>query len=198
MSNTNAPFGFQYIGDVSGGSMTDALTAALVQSTNTTAIFQGDPVSPDGSGYVVQSSVGTVQLAGIFQQVEYLNSAVGRNIWFPSWPGSGNSGNGAALVMANPFSLFRVQATSTAFVRADIGSNCNFSLATAGNTTTGLSGATLDQSTLNTTNTLPFKIYALWSDYAPPGSPGTDNSSNYNWAVVTFNNVFLKQLTGIA
>ena len=198
MTNINSPFGFRYIGDVSGGSMTDALTSALVQSTNTTAIFQGDPVVPDGSGFIIQgSAAGTTQVAGIFQQVEYLNPSVGHVIWTPYWAGSGNTGNGNALIMANPFSLFVAQATNTAFARADIGSNVNFTPGT-GNTTTGLSGASLDQTTLATTNTLPFKIYSLWSDIAPPGAPGTDNSNPFNWVVVTFNNTSLKQLTGIA
>ena len=195
--NVNSPFGFRYIGDASGGSPTDALTAAIVQSTNTTAIFAGDPVSPDGSGFIVQATAGTTQLAGIFKQVEYLNSSVGREIWFPSWPGTGNNGNGAALINANPFSLFVAQSNGTAIARADVGANINFAIGT-GNTTTGISGATLDQSTINTTNTLPFRIVALWSDIAPPGSVGTDNTSQFNWAVVTFNNVSLKQLTGIA
>lgn len=197
MSNVNAPFGFRYLGDVSGGSPTEATTYAIVQSTNTTAIFAGDPVSPDGSGYIVQATAGTVQLNGIFKQVEFLQAAVGRNIWLPYWPGSGNTGNGSALISANPFSLFVAQALNTAIARADIGANINFALGTAGSTLTGQSGASLDQSTITTTNTLPFRIYGLWSDYAPPGAPGTDNTSAYNWAVVTFNNVFLKQLTGL-
>ena len=197
MANVNQPFGFNFVSDASGGSPTDMLTSAIVQSTNTTAIFQGDPVSPDGSGYIVQAAAGTVMLAGIFKQVEYLNSSVGREIWTPYWAGSGNSGNGAALINANPFSLFVAQALLTSFVRADIGSNVNFNIGT-GSTATGQSAATLDQSTLAATNTLPFRIVALWSDIAPPGSPGTDNSTNYAWAVVTFNNVNLKQLTGIA
>ena len=197
MANVNQPFGFKLVSDASGGSPTDMLTSAIVQSTNTTAIFQGDPVSPDGSGYIVQAAAGTVMLAGIFKQVEYLNSSVGREIWTPYWAGSGNSGNGSALINANPFSLFVAQALLTSFVRADIGSNVNFNIGT-GSTATGQSAATLDQSTLATTNTLPFRIVALWSDIAPPGSPGTDNSTNYAWAVVTFNNVNLKQLTGIA
>jgi len=196
MSNVNSPFGFKYVSDVSGGSPTDALTAALVQSTNTTAIFQGDPVSPDGSGFIVQAAAGSTQLAGIFKQVEYLNSSVGRDIWAQYWAGSGNSGNGNALVNGNPFSLFVAQTFLTSLSRADIGANINFNIGT-GSTLTGISGATLDQSTVSTTNTLPFRIVALWSDIAPPGSPGTDNSSNFNWAVVTFNNVALKQLTGV-
>jgi len=27
----------------------------------------------------------------------------------------------------------------------------------------------------------------LWSQYAAPNQPGTDNDSSYNWAVVEFN-----------
>jgi hypothetical protein len=56
----------------------------------------------------------------------------------------------------------------------------------------GISGATLGVPT--TTATLPFRVVGLWSDYAPAGSPGTDNTTPYNLAVVTPNTA---QMTGI-
>ena len=57
----------------------------------------------------------------------------------------------------------------------------------------GVSGATLN-STPAVTATLPFRIEGLWSDYAPAGTPGTDNTSNYNLVVVSANT---QQQTGI-
>ena len=61
-----------------------------------------------------------------------------------------------------------------------------------GNTATGISGAYIDISTVNTTSTLPFRIVSLYSQVAPAGVNGTDDTSSYNMAVVTFNNVDLK------
>jgi 3-hydroxyacyl-[acyl-carrier protein] dehydratase/trans-2-decenoyl-[acyl-carrier protein] isomerase len=46
MANTNAPFGFrQYYGG-SGGAPTFAQSTRLIASTDTTAIYSGDPVMP--------------------------------------------------------------------------------------------------------------------------------------------------------
>ena len=77
---------------------------------------------------------------------------------------------------------------------AAVGNNVNFALG-AGNTTTGSSGASIDVSTLATTTTLPFRVIGLYTD--PPGSNGSDTTSAFNWAYVTFNNADLKSLTGI-
>jgi len=68
----------------------------------------------------------------------------------------------------------------------------------SGSTATGFSGATVDQSTLNTTNTLPFKVYALGSQYMAAGQNGADVSTAYGYVVVTFNSQRHKQLTGLA
>jgi hypothetical protein len=88
-------------------------------------------------------------------------------------------------------------ALNTSLVTANVGENIGFVIGT-GNTATGQSAATLDQSTLNTTNTLPFKVIDLGSKYLAAGSNGADVSTAYAWAVVTFNNQQYKQLTGLA
>jgi len=74
-----------------------------------------------------------------------------------------------------------------------------------GNTVAQLSGALLKFSSINTTNTLPLRIVQLDSDLNTPGFPtagqtgvnGADNTTAFNWAVVTLNNVDSKALTGI-
>lgn len=196
MSNTNAPNGFQYFGRLEGGSPTAGLSTRLVASTDTAAIGQGDPVTSLGTGYVTLSSVGTTQIDGIANGFEYLSTALGRKVYTNYWPGSGASGDVTAHIYTDPQAVFQVQATNTAIVFADIGANANFAIGTS-NSTTGFSGASIDQSTIATTNTLPFRIVGLLSDSAPPGAPGTDNTSAYNSVLVTANNWDRKSLTGI-
>jgi len=67
----------------------------------------------------------------------------------------------------------------------------------SGNTVTGKSAYTLDVVTNvpAVTTTFPFRIIDLVRD--PPGSQGTDLTTPYNWAYVTFNNQDYKSLTGI-
>jgi hypothetical protein len=90
------------------------------------------------------------------------------------------------------------------------------------NSVTQLSGAMLDVAGSNsggsgavgTATTLPFRIVGLYSDlisninstgsyiglpnsFGAPVVNGVDNASNYNWAVVTFNNVDTKSQTGV-
>jgi len=90
------------------------------------------------------------------------------------------------------------------------------------NSVTQNSGAMLDVAGTNsggsgavgTATTLPFRIVGLYSDlisvlnqtgsyiglpnsFGAPVLNGVDNTSNFNWAVVTFNNVDTKQQTGV-
>lgn len=77
--------------------------------------------------------------------------------------------------------------------------NVGYAIGT-GNTTNGFSGATIDQSTLNTTNTLPFRVVApvtTSGNFGQIGN-GSDPSTAYGWAVVAFNSQNFKQLTGLA
>ena len=46
---------------------------------------------------------------------------------------------------------------------------------------------TINVSTHATTGTLPFQIVDLYSSIAPSGTPGTDDTSNYNIVLVTSN-----------
>lgn len=198
MANQNTPNGFQFFGRLEGGSPTAGLTARLIASTDTAVVGYGDPVTSQTTGYVSASVAGTTQIDGIFYGCEYLATAVGRKVWSNYYPGSGSSGDVTAYLCTDPQTMFVVQSNNTAIVFSDIGSNINF-VAGAVNTTTQFSTAAVDQSTIATTNTLPFRIVGLLSDYEPVGSnPGTDNSTPYNRVIVAPNNWDRKSLTGIA
>ena len=192
MANTNAPFGFrQYKG--TGSAPTYEQVVMTIASNNATAIFFGDPVVPLNTGYIAQASSNSVQIAGIFVGCKYLSTSQKRTVWSNYWPGSDTTQDVEAYVVNDPNAQFLAQTDATGAVFGDINANVGFAIGT-GNTATGISGAYVDMSTVNTTSTLPFRINALVTQ--PPGSPGTQAGA-YNWVVVAFNNVSTKQLTSV-
>ena len=193
MANTNAPFGFrQYSGT---GSAPTYEQVPVRIAYNASAIYYGDPVQPDSNGYVVVGSPGTTQIAGIFVGCKYLSVAQKRTIWSNYWPGSdvASSNIVEGYIINDPNAKWVAQTGATGATAADINANVNFAIGT-GNAASGISGAYVDMSTVNTTNTLPFRIVGL--DVDPPGAPGTEAGA-YNLVIVAFNNVSTKQLTGI-
>lgn len=192
MANVLAPFGFQHIGYIDGQAPNFAPQPRKVASTNATKIFRGDPVTSLGTGYITQATAGTTQIAGIFDSCTYLSLAQGRQVWSQFWPGSDANGDVTAYIISSPNALFLAQSLNTSVAFADIDGNINFNIGT-GSTTTGISNATLDQSTIATTNTLPFRVYSL---YAGIGN-GSDPTTPFDWAVVTFNNQDFRAVLGI-
>lgn len=96
----------------------------------------------------------------------------------------------------DPDAQFVVQSDNTAIGFGSIGQNVATVLGTP-NSTTQFSTAAVGQSTVSTTNTLPFRIVGLLSQSASPGTNGTDNSNPYNRVIVAPNNWDRKNLTGI-
>ena len=197
MANTQAYFGFrQYQGTGSAPTYEQVAVRIVYNATN---IFFGDPVANDANGYVVQASSNSLAsgVAGIFVGCQYLSVSQKRTVWSNYWPGSdvasGNTVTG--YIVNDPNAKFLVQSDSTGIATTDINANIGFAIGT-GNTASGISGAYLDTTTINTTNTLPFRVISL-VDF-PPSSQGTiSNGQAYDYAVVAFNNVATKQLTGV-
>ena len=199
MANTNAPNGFQAWRRLDGGSPTQGYEVRKILSTYNVAIGYGDPVIPVSTGYIQRATASTVQFAGIFFGCKYLNTAVGRVVWSPFWPGTAQGSDAEAYLVTDPDMLFVAQTLNTAITFANIGENVNVAIGTP-DTVTGMSTSTVDQSTLNTTNTLPFRVYGLLSDYETTSGAvnGTDNSSAYNRVILQPNNWSRRQLEGIA
>ena len=193
MANTQAYNGFsQYSG--TGSAPTYEQVVATIQSTYTTAIFSGDPVEPNAAGYIIQGT-GSITIAGIFVGCKYLSTSQKRTVWSNYWPGSDNTGNVEAYIINDPNAQWVASGdTSTSlWVQAAINANCGYAIGT-GNTSSGISGAYLDSTTINTTSTLPFRILGYVID--PPGANGTETGA-YRKVIVAFNSVSTKQLTGI-
>jgi hypothetical protein len=195
MANTDAPFGFRQFSGTGSAPTYEQIAVRIVY--NATNIFFGDPVAPDANGYVVRASSNSVQIAGIFVGCQYLSVAQKRTVWSNYWPGSDVASGNVVIgyIVNDPNAKWVAQSDATGVATTDINANIGFAIGT-GNTANGISGAYLDTGTINTTNTLPFRIISL-IDF-PPGAPGTNsNGQAYDWVVVAFNNVSTKQLTGI-
>ena len=92
-----------------------------------------------------------------------------------------------------------MQSDDTAITFADIDANINFVAGTPQTEAAGgFSTSTVGQSTINTTDTLPFRIVGLLSQYVPAGSQnGTDDTSDYNRVIVAPNYTDRKSRVGI-
>lgn len=199
MANTNAPFGFRQYQGGAGGAPTFSMTERRIASGNATAIFQGDPVNPvvsTANGYITQGVPGTVRIDGIFWGCKYSSTSQKRPVWSNYWPGSDATGDVLAYVVDDPNARFVVQGNSTTFnitgtlsawTSSPVGQYAQYAIG-SGSTATGISGAYLN--TLATTVTYPFMVVDLIT--APPGSPGADPTTAYNWVVVGFNNEMLR------
>lgn len=196
MANQQAAFGFRHIGYLSGMGPDYQQQTRLVQSTNTTKIFNGDPVIKSGA-YIVQGT-GTSTVEGIFVGCNYVPvGGLQTQQQSPFWPGSSAS-DGTGYLINAPGALFLAAALNTAIVTADIGKVIGYSIGTGSTAGGGFSGATLDQATATTSpstgtaSLLAFKIVSL---YTGVGN-GSDPLTPFNWVVVTFNNQIYRALTG--
>ena len=197
MANVQATFGFRHIGYLGGGSPDFQLSTGVIASGNTTKIFRGDPVvRTPATGKIAQGSNNTETLAGIFDGCMY-TPVGGTPVWSPFWPGAGASVDATAYIIDAPNAVFLAAALNTSLVTANIGENVGYTIGT-GNTVTGFSAATVDQASLNTTLTLPFRVIApvtTSGNYGVVGN-GSDPSTAFGWAVVTFNSQNFKVPTG--
>ena len=146
-----------------------------------------------------------------------------RTVWSRYWPGTSDSAADiTAYVVNDPNAQFAVQTansntTSTAVGLATIGQNIGFNYntnggsLTNGNTSTGASTYFADQYTLGANfptgysgqSYMPFRIIGLQNASISGGtSPfaginGYDPTTAFNNIIVGFNNMMLKQLSGI-
>lgn len=195
MANTAAYSGFQQYFGGAGGAPTFAMSTRRIASSASTAIYTGDPVTPvagtgAATGYIVSAANGAQPIAGIFAGCKYLNTALGRTVWSPYWPGSGATGDVEAYVIDDPNARFVVQTsfagapmtgTATTMTSGIQGQYATFALGT-GSTATGRSGAYLNA--VSTTITSPFIVV----DYAIGFGNGGDPTTQYCNVIVGFNN----------
>ena len=211
MANTLAPFGFAQVGTASGPpnfARAGSANPYRIAATWATPIYYGDAVrmwvSGDGAtssaGYLVtwiaaDGSAPTKILVGIFMGCEYYSTSQKKTVYSNYWPGADATGDVKAYVCDDPNSEWMVQAgvVSVPFTQVYIGSTADVVVSPTGNTTTGISGMTLD--TPSTSVVFPFKVVNIVT--SPPTANGRDILTAYNYVVVAFNNQQYKALLGV-
>jgi hypothetical protein len=146
------------------------LKRVRVASGNGTAIFMGDCVARTGAGvWGLATAGGGNPVSGIAQGASYLDSTQlvrKENMFLPAsttYSGTafdyyGETDNSFIYITSDQNSIrYRCQYSASTPALTDITKNAAF-VAGAGSTITGISGHTLDQTTLQTTNTLAFAI----------------------------------------
>jgi len=205
MANISAPFGFRQFRRFDGGAPTAGFDTLIIASSDANVIGTGDVVATSATGpYVTVLSSGLSQVRGVFMGCEFYSPTVGRKIWSPFFPGSVATTSGTndaqTWVCTDPEMLYTVQCSTNATVlSSQIGLNFGVSSGTFGaaNTTTGVSGMTLASTSFATTNPLPWRLMDFYSNSAPPGVNGTDNTSAGNIVIVAPNNFDRTNATGI-
>ena len=203
MANTNTPFGFRQLSG-NGSAPTFEQVAVLIDY-NATNIFFGDPVTQQSDGTYAQSaSTGATPAAlgigGIFVGCKYLSVSQKRTVWSNYWPGSDVASTNfvEGYICNDPNARFLAASDSTGIALTDVNSTIGFVIGT-GNTSTGISGAYLDTTTINTATynvNAPFKIFGVYN--FPPGAQGTlSNGQAYDWAIVGFNDVATRNFVGV-
>lgn len=159
MANANAPRGLIPVRGVESQYVTGGPRMYSHAAGDATALFVGDPVKLAGTAQTINGvTTPDVIRAATGDVIDGVVVAI-----VPSSRDSLNYGPASVayqlLVDDDPNSMFEIQDVNsgTALTTADIGLNVNFVVA-AGNTYTGTSGVTLDNTTEATTNTLDLKI----------------------------------------
>lgn len=198
MANTQAQFGFQQYGYLSGSGVDYQQSVYSIQKSYASAIYFGDPVIKSASSQYIKPATGTgnlTTLSGIFVGCSYQLAAGGSRQWSPFWPGLTAIADATAYVIDAPNALFKAAALLTAVPATAIGANIGFSTGAGGTTVgQGFSTYVLDQSTITTGATAPFTIVGLY----PGVGNGSDTTTSYNWVIVGFNNQRFRNTTGIA
>lgn len=205
MSNTNAPFGLRYLGQM-GAPPTNAPMMELrngILSTNTTAIYNQDLIFMSSNGYLYQWTATTPAYLcyGVFGGCRYASSSQQTTHPSPYWPGT-DAASGSVLAQFVPgaltgAALFVIQTDATGITVADRGANADIIVGTGSTNGNCFSGSYLDTTSIATNVTRPLRIIDTWANYSMGNSPeGAGSSSSlapgtqagaYNWAVVALN-----------
>lgn len=193
MANTFAPFGFMR--STGWGATPTYEQNPRSAQYNAAAIYRGDPVQSQTDGTVAIAAPGTTQIAGIMNGSKYLSVSQQRVLWNNYWPGTDvASGQYPEIYIdSDPNATFIAQSDATGLTLADVEANVQFAIGTP-NAYTKQSGAYID-SVGPDTATLPFRVKSLV--LTPAESFANPEAGAYALAIVAFNNVDTKSLTGI-
>lgn len=193
MANKNAPFGFNPVGSLTGAPWNGQARMYTVPASDGTAIYIGDPVVDVGTS--TTNADGTVTKdVGLAATTDVITGIVVGVMpdTHDSLPYRAASTLRRLLVIDDPNVLFEIQEVSggTALTASALGLNVSFSAGTP-STTTGLSGAVIDNTTEATTNTLALKLVGVSS------RPDNAIGDSCVWIVRLNRHRYVDQLAGV-
>jgi hypothetical protein len=202
MANTDAPYGFKPVRQMGGTII--PVNRYLIASDESSDIFRGDPVTPSGTavtaatggefeGMIIMTlaTAGTCNpIAGIVQGFRSY-----QDLTLNYYDASAISTLTEVWVYDSPYTVFRAQedSDSSTIAAVNIGLNVNVALDTAGNTTTGVSGAELDSSSVATGATLQCKILGLHKD----AGGNNEIAANAEYDVLINNHIYAPNSAGV-
>ena len=176
MANANGAFGLKPYGVLGSAPNSVGTTEYRIASTNSNALYQGQPVIPIAAGVIddLQAAAGgSVSIVGVFNGCEYVSSTTGETVFSNYWPGSGADSNFPvkAFLYDDPSMLFTIATSNVqsgndteAELRTAVFANIQLANGNSGSTTTGKSSATADLNTVATTNSHALRIMGILDD----------------------------------
>ena len=187
----SAPYGLKPINSIDGKPYAGAFRQIPVAAAFATAVFSGDSVAIDSTGYlVVSSTTNSGAIVGVCVGGQYVNSS-GQTVQGQYLPAliSTAANPAYAYVIDDPMALFKVAVVSSGTTmssagRTVVGTNLALVL-NAGNTTTGDSAFAVTLSGAGTTATIPIRVIDVVPETATAADTYTEllvkiNTHQYN------------------
>ena len=160
----SAPYGLEAINSLDGKPYAGAIRQIPVAAGFGTAIFNGDTVKIDGTGYLIKSTTtNSGDIVGVCMGGQYVNSS-GQTVQGQYIPALASTATNYAYayVVDDQQALFKVAVVTSGTTmgtasRADVGSNVPLVL-NAGSTTTGNSAFGVTLTGAGTTATIPLRV----------------------------------------
>lgn len=187
----SAPYGLKPVNRIDGMPYAGAIRQIPVAAGFATAIFNGDTVQVDSTGYLVLSSTtNSGAVVGVCLGGQYVNSS-GQTVQGQYLPASISTSTNLAYayVVDDPMALFKVAVVSSGTTmssagRTVVGTNLALVL-NAGNTTTGDSAFAVTLTGAGTTATIPIRVIDVVPETATAADTYTEllvkiNTHQYN------------------
>ena len=180
MANKDAPFGLRPVGELGSEIQNGGTSKYLITSGDGQAIYKGDLVKLESTGYITASGDGdAVRAIGVFNGCFYNDPTTQKPTWKNYYPGSitPTVGEIEAFVYDDPNKLFLIQANGV-IAQSSVGRNADIVYA-AGSTINGQSKTEMNSTTASAGATAQLRIIRICED--------TDNSdisaTDANWIV---------------
>jgi len=187
----SAPYGLKPINSIDGKPYAGAFRQIPVAASFGTAIFSGDTVQIDSTGYLILSTTtNSGAIVGVCVGGQYVNSS-GQTVQSQYIPASISTATNLAYayVVDDPMALFKVAVVSSGTTmssagRTVVGTNLALVL-NAGSTTTGNSAYAVTLTGAGTTATIPIRVIDVVPETATAADTYTEllvkiNTHQYN------------------